>query len=200
MTQPKLPSNKPMVANNHNTRSIKEAMAQNQKPETDGKYDAILKGILESLSALKVDVATVKNQLGDIRSTIKSIVAEEISAKVQNWNDKTDNFEKRIAELELCEEYRRKDMIKNNIIISGSDFEPNDVHTSIPSLLSEKLNVNARVLDVSIIKTAKGHLTQVKLCDSESKRLVMENKNKLKGSSIYIYRTIVLKENVRYID
>ena len=90
-----------MVANNHNTRSIKEAMAQNQKPETDGKYDAILKGILESLSALKVDVATVKNQLGDIRSTIKSIVSEEISAKVQNWNDKTDNFEKRIAELEL---------------------------------------------------------------------------------------------------
>ena len=76
---------------------------------------------------------------------------------------------------------------RNNIIIRGLQTATDDYKREIAELLEEKLHLKINITEAWSITTARGlQLIGARLGDSKQKHLVMTEKKKLEGTTIYI--------------
>lgn len=167
----------------------------NSAPENDNTVKATLDKILSKIDLLSNDIIEVKEQLAEVKVSIRAIIEEEFEARDLKWTEERKEMERRIFDLKRRDEWRSREEKRNNIIIRGFAPVTDNLNDEISNLLLEKLNIQVKVADSSRIKIRKGgDLFKAKFCSSEDKRQIMTNKSRLAGSEISINDDRTVKE------
>ena len=191
--------NKAETRNLVHTRSIRDHfktinMPPKKSPAVDVNADT-LHEILTKLDGLTKEVSEVKRAIPNIQLIVKEVVAEEIKMQEKQWIEERRSLVQRLVNIEKNDEYRHKQEIKNNIVISGFEPSTNHLGNEIQTMLEEKLSVHVDIFQVRRIKVnGKRDLLIAKLANQDQKQSVMDNKKKLKGTKLYISHDRTLKE------
>ena len=187
---------------NNGTKTIKDHFNQDAtatKKVTIGTQEndntKLLQEILTKLTNLTHEMTSVKQEISNMKTTVTNIVQEELTARDKIWFKDKEILLRKISDLERKEEAREKSDKRNNVIIKGYEVKSNLLTREMDEFFENKLGINVKTIDAFVIKTKNGgDLIKVKLAYFIHKQLIMGNKNKLKGSDIYIFNDRTLKE------
>lgn len=90
------------------------------------------------------------------------------------------------------EEWNRE-IRKKNIIITGINIKEEIRKEMVEEWLKKELGIETRLIKIWIIKGRRG-LVGAQCSSREEKEKIMENKNRLKGTKIYIDHDLTFKE------
>lgn len=147
--------------------------------------------ISELLAAMKEENEQIKKDLNTLESRMKEV--EQLKENVDKMGKSKEENDIRLTlienELEKAEIRNRK----NNVVVTGIALNGNLV---AETFFKEKLGVNVKVLTGHMIKAKSGKpMVAVKLEHWEAKEMIMENKNKLRGSNLYINHDLTKLES-----
>lgn len=135
-------------------------------------------------------LALILNEMRSFRETVEELkqIKEDVSRLVtRNTMLEAENqlLMERVTRLELKEDYREKEEIKQNVVIKG--LEPgNKSEKDIENIILEKLGVESKVIQVRKFGNPQREIHVARLSSAEEKRAVMVNKSRLRGSNIFI--------------
>lgn len=156
---------------------------------TNKNLDEKLDHITRKMDSLSMDIAAeVNKQLVNIKSSILVEVSEVLRVRENEWRKEKAALEKIVEYLEICEETRFRQAKKNNVVIRGLSTSEENATPEVVELFKNKLGVEVNVADSAVIKTTKGRQIIVAQMNSfEDKRMVLSNRKKLIGSSLFIF-------------
>lgn len=179
-------------------QTIKDSLRSNLKGFEDKNKDPF-KEILAKLNGLSAEIASVKKEMkleiSKLRPLVEEIVSEQLVTRDEKLSAENEALKKRLDYLESREESRSKADKKMNIVIHNLNTCDPANNQVIENFLGEKLQVDIDISDVFQSKTKKNRpLVIAKLKHLEDKKRVMENRDKLQGSGIYITHDRTKKE------
>lgn len=180
-----------------------------RSPEKQGTNDDKLDQILKMMSELKKEQKEIIEEVKQVRKEQQQYKEEIRSLKQENENLKEDNvkikkenqeIKKELQEISNMMEKIEQQRRKNNVVITGLTLQSND-----SVLLKETIN-NFLKTELKIDVTAKhvtkvgGKTSVVVMQSEEEKRMVMQNKAKLrecKLGRIYINDDLTRREQLK---
>lgn len=190
--------------NKEGTEIFRTSKITVRSPTSKGNFEAremeeFKELIKECISELKEEMKANKEEtLREIKNNSDEVqkLRSELERKEQLWEQERKKLNDKIAEIENKLEKQEREKRRNNIIISGVSAEAADTETL--KVETEKFFKGRMNIDVKIKSafTIGPKLCVVEMDNWEQKSQVMKNKNKLKGSSIYINNDLTKTERV----
>ncbi|KAF5301940.1 hypothetical protein FQR65_LT19162 [Abscondita terminalis] len=183
----------------------KRSRKTKRTPEKAKQYKDKDKEQMEELKQLILSVKTdLMEKMDEDKKNISRELQEirqELSEKEQRWEKERNELTKKMKEIEEAN-HDLRDKITNiqnkfeqistnqrklNIVIKGVEFKNEDINSDVEKFLREKLMVEQKITTAhKIINKGQASITLVKLKSWEEKQKIMKNKNKLRGSRIFI--------------
>ena len=118
---------------------------------------------------------------------------ENYLRKENEWKQEKENLTKKIEKLDEEVEAKERKDIRNNIVIKNVNFPEIKVKEEVEKFLKDKLNKNVCILQANKINE---RITVAKMESWTQKRDVMNGKNMLKGTQIYIDNELTKNEAI----
>lgn len=151
-----------------------------EKIGNEEKYDKIIK-MMEQLMTdtrdIKQEQLNYKKEMQELRSENK-----ELKEKLANLERKMENLEKKEK--------------RNSVIIKGTQINEIDTKSAVKEFIKDNLGKNVEIESAYVVKPFnKETFVVAKFKQWEDKVEVMKNKNKFKGSRIFIDSDLTQKES-----
>lgn len=168
--------------------------------------DIKLDKILNLMHSMNTEILDIKREMKEMREEQKDFKQEIVELKrenevLKNKYEQTKNeneiMKKEIYGLKKDFEWIEKEKKENNVVITGLPIKttnPNTLKKEVNDFIRENLEINIEIQDAHKINEKT---CSVKLKDAYDKKLVMENKRKLKniqGELIYINNDLTRRE------
>lgn len=149
-----------------------------------------------SMGDLKEIKDMMKTMMDEIRSNTDENrkLRKEMREKEEKWETEKKELVGRIEQLESKWERLEKEKRRCNIVVKGVKFEEEVKEEAAKQFLWDKLGVDVEVNRVIDINKNGKTVNILEMGNWNKKQKVMMNKNKLKGSKIYIENDLTLKE------
>ncbi|KAK4880425.1 hypothetical protein RN001_008571 [Aquatica leii] len=119
----------------------------------------------------------------------------ELTQKLNLLEIKLQKQDAIIEKLENQLETQEKNKKIHNIIIKGLQLPNNNLETNIETFLNQELNTEVNVTEAfKVGKKSDSMVIVAKLKSRTQKQLILTNKNKLKGKSVYIENDLTKAE------
>ncbi|KAJ8671722.1 hypothetical protein QAD02_002981 [Eretmocerus hayati] len=145
----------------------------------------MLQKILDKMNEMAADVANLNNKFETVQAMIKETVSEELAVREKQWETENASLRARIDRIGHSEEMRAQREKRNNIVLRGLQPLTGNIEAEISGWLTANLQVDAQVVDATVIKPLRGpELIIAKLASADAKRKVMSTeKMKLAGTN-----------------
>lgn len=118
-------------------------------------------------------------------------IGEELKRREEVWAKEKQEMMGRIQTLEDKFEKQEKTQKRNNIVIRNTDIGGEGIAKKVESFLKQNLDVEINVEEAYEVKQG---IVIAKLESWNKKKSIMEKRNKLKGSKVYIDNDMTVKE------
>lgn len=150
----------------------------------------------KDLNELKTMFLSMMNEIKEMKQDQRSLIEETkgLREEVESLKGENELMKRRIQEMELRMEREDKEKRRNNVIVKGIDLKHNTAEAE--KFFKDKLGSQVKVN--TIIEPQKGKdklISVVKLNSRQDKELIMENKNKLRGTGVYIDNDLTKTES-----
>ncbi|KAG5319550.1 MOS1T transposase, partial [Pseudoatta argentina] len=195
---------KQRVKNDEEKADIKEE----RKEQIEGTMDKMEEMLRKLLAETKQEILDKVEQKGEeIKREIKKKMKDEIEKIRAEERKAREKLENELKELkEKVQEMEKKNIDQErrerrlNIVIKGVEIKGGNVREAVTGVF-EKMGVNENEINVKdaymIRVKEKESMIVVKLSSMYDKRKVMENKNKLRGSRVYVDDDMMKSERDR---
>lgn len=150
-----------------------------EKEEIEDKTMEEIKKLLENLTL------ELKKNTTEIQG-----LKEEMRNREKKWEQEKCQLIKRITVLENFTEKCEKEKRRNNVIIKGIVAKQGNVTKQVEEFIERNMEIQTKVSEA--YQTKGGIIAKIE--SWEIKKEIMKNKNKLKGSQVYIDADLTPKE------
>lgn len=170
--------------NQQNMEDLKEMMTGLAKLVNDGFRDS-----KRESNEIKEKLETIEKSWNDKVREMEQVI-EDITVKAGKQDE-------RVAALEDQLEKYEKERKRENIIIKNLAIDGQVTPGKIEKFLNSKMQTRIEVVDAfKVGRIAEKQVIVAKLKDFGQKKMIMENKNKLKGTNTYIENDLTNREKV----
>lgn len=193
-----------------------KVLQDSEMNDSTNDIKAALDSILKELNiikrqneSLKCDTSTLKSESAQLRSELQEIKSEQeeqrqsvrevkllLEEKQSAWTQERSQLLSRLKRLEDAAERKDRQERKNNFVISGLKSD-GDYTQTVVNFMREKLNLVLSPVSVTpLVKKNEDQSTMllVKLQSYEEKSGVMNKRNVLKGSKVYLNNDMTVLE------
>lgn len=155
--------------------------------EKEIQWEADKKDILEKIKIREEENNVQKELIKSLEERIKSLETQQ--PQQEKYSNSSDNKkqDERLLVLERNLEREQKEKRKNNIIIKGTKFANQNLREEVKQFLNDKLNVEAEISFVKLIKTGQKENILAKIETQQQKKEIMKAKAKLKNEKEMIF-------------
>ena len=126
---------------------------------------------------------------------IKEDIVNEVCEKIKNENiienEEDNELRKKVKDLEWKAEMNERKERRNNVLITGIKFNNEKVKDEVEKWLKDQLKIDVKIKEAW--KTAD-EMTVVKYGEYEEKKRTMDERKKLKGTTIFISDDYTVRE------
>lgn len=167
-------------------RQLQAEKANKADKETEVHKEKINTEEMEELRKMNEAMQDILKELRANTSEIREL-KEEMKSKEKKWECERKELTERIEKLEQRIEKNEKEKRRNNLVIKGKNLENSNNKEKMAEFMKNKLEVDAEIKKVvTISKKDDWNTILVQMETWEEKLKVLKNKNKLKGSNIFI--------------
>ncbi|KAJ8671047.1 hypothetical protein QAD02_002306 [Eretmocerus hayati] len=150
----------------------------------------MLQTIVDKMNEMAADVDNLNNKFETVQSMIKETVSEELAVREKQWETENVSLRARIDRSEHSEEMRARRGKRNNIVLRGLQPLTENVEAGISTWLAANLQVDAQVVDATVIKPLRGpELIIANIASADAKRKVMSTKKTKLASTNFSIRS-----------
>lgn len=183
----------PVFERSENMDEIK-SMLLDMKREIKGELAETRKEIREEIKKINRDVNEIRSGL-QVNTDEINMLKQEVNKMKDEWNADSKRLMEKLEETEEKLEKRERAKIRNNLVISGIDINPNNTELlkqSVMAMLEKELGLK--------IKIDKAHQIGPKKCvihinEWPEKIAILKEKRRLKGKAIYIESELTREES-----
>lgn len=172
-----------------------------RSPPTEKNEDSSMEEILKAIKDLRQEMREnfeenikqtdlIKKELESTNRELK-MMKEEMKVREEGWQEERQELLNRIQKLEVTTEKQEKEKRRNNIIIKNSGIEGPNIQSKTEAFIEEKVKVQAKITEAYEI--TKG-IILAKIQNWQQKKTIMENKDKLKNTRVYIENDMTKQE------
>ncbi|KAK4886832.1 hypothetical protein RN001_003103 [Aquatica leii] len=197
------------VTEDYRVATTNETSLKHKKTRRNIREGDLNNTMMEDLKLMiQTLTADVHKGFQDNNSEIKKL-KEDIEKREQQWREekleltqklnlleiKLQKQDTIIEKLENQLEIQEKNKKIHNIIIKGLQLPNNNLETNIETFLNQELNTEVNVTEAfKVGKKSDSMVIVAKLKSRTQKQLILTNKNKLKGKSVYIENDLTKAE------
>ncbi|KAJ3650199.1 hypothetical protein Zmor_021901 [Zophobas morio] len=126
----------------------------------------IFKTLMEEIAEMKRDQRAHQTEVTTLRE------------ENQKLTEKLERVEQHLEKLEKAER-------RNNIVIKGGKLQGSEITAEVEELLKNKVGIQTKIQDARLV-SEKYDIVVAKIENWDTKRAIMKQKNKLKGSKTFI--------------
>lgn len=171
-------------------RSVKKM----QKAEVKENEDILdLKNMFQ---AMLTEIREMRQEQKEIKQEQRNFLEEmkNTNTELKMLREENKKLKERLDIVEKNMEHSDKAQRKNNIIIKGVDF--NNDNKKFEKFCKDRLGTQVTAESISSINTRKNEkLSRIRFKNWEEKEMIMKNKNKLKGSQIFVDHDLTKAES-----
>lgn len=168
---------------------IKTTEVENQTEDMEElkkMMENLAKTVKDGIEESKKESREIKEKLNAMETSWNNRV-QELENTIAKLQEKTDKQEEKLTEFEKQLEREEKEKRRENIIIKNLPITEEVTRENVEKFLKEKMQIQIEVVDTfKIGRNVEKQVIVARLKDFNQKRVVMENKHKLKGTRTYI--------------
>lgn len=139
----------------------------------------------------------IVEMMEEIRNNTKENreLREEMRKREEEWRKEKEDLYKRIEVLEERTEKEERAKRKMNLVLKGIKIKSEEPEMEIENFFKKNLGVETKIKKINKIRSENEYsITVVEMETWDMKQRVMKNKNKLKGSHMYIENDLTVEE------
>lgn len=174
-------------------REENKVIQQDKTNETEeqSKMEELKTMMKEMMETVMIEIRSSNEELKKDILELKS----EMKRKEEEWDKEKSMLLNRLSQIEERVENEEKRKKKNNIIIKGAQIDVTSINRSVEDFLRKELEVETKINTAYKLESkTTTEMIVVQMESWEKKKEVMQTKNKLKNTKIYIDNDLTKKE------